>query len=81
MNERFDEFASVEFVVPVGVVHLEVVELQLLLGHRRSVHRQVHVLLQVPEMFFSKGAIKITLVKCTPFLRDSLLVRLVQKKS
>ena len=48
VNERLDELAAVELVIPVRVVHLEVVELQLLLGHVAGVDRDVHVLLHVP---------------------------------
>jgi hypothetical protein len=33
MNQRFDQLATIQFVVVVGVVHFEVVELQLLLRH------------------------------------------------
>jgi hypothetical protein len=31
MDERFDEFNTIQFVVVVGVVHFKIVELQLLL--------------------------------------------------
>ena len=48
VNERLDELASVELVVPVRVVHLEVVELQLLLRHVARVDRHLHVLLHMP---------------------------------
>ena len=48
MDERLDELAAVELVVAVGVVHLEVVELQLLLGHVARVDRHLHVVLHVP---------------------------------
>lgn len=48
MDERLDELATVELIVAVGVVHFEVVELKLLLGHIRRVDRDVHVLLHVP---------------------------------
>ncbi len=49
VNERLDEFASVELVVAVCVVHLEVVELQLLLRHVGRVDWNVHVFLHVPR--------------------------------
>ena len=48
MDEGFDEFTAVQFVVAVGVVHLEVVELELLLRHVACVDRHIHVLLHVP---------------------------------
>ena len=48
MDERLDEFAAVQLVVAVGVVHLEVVKLELLLRHVGGVDRNVHVLLHVP---------------------------------
>merc|ERR1719290_358712 len=50
MNEGFDQFAAIKLVVAVRVVHLEVVELKLLLGHFAGVNRYVHVLLHV--LFF-----------------------------
>lgn len=49
VDERLDELTAVQLVVPVGVVHLEVVELELLLRHVAGVDRHVHVLLHVPE--------------------------------
>ena len=49
VDEGLDELAAVQLVVAVGVVHLEVVELKLLLRHRRRVDRHVHVLLHVPK--------------------------------
>ena len=49
VDERLDQLAAVQLVVAVGVVHLEVVELKLLLGHGRRVDGHVHVLLHVPE--------------------------------
>lgn len=33
MDQRFDQLASVQFVIVVGVVHFKIVELKLLLGH------------------------------------------------
>ncbi len=50
MNKRFDEFTAVELVIAVGIVHLEVVELQLLLGHVRRVDWYVHVFFHVPRI-------------------------------
>lgn len=44
VDERFDQLAPVQFVVVVRVVHLEVVELQLLFAHLAGVDRHIHVL-------------------------------------
>ncbi len=49
VDERLDEFTAVEFVVAIGVVHFEVVELELLLRHVAGVDRDVHVFLHMPE--------------------------------
>ncbi len=49
MNERFDQLASVKLVVPVRVVHLEVVKLQLLLRHVAGVNGHFHVVLHVSK--------------------------------
>lgn len=47
MDERLDQFAAVQLVVAISVVHLEVVKLQLLLGHVGGVDGHLHVLLHV----------------------------------
>lgn len=47
MYQALDELTPVQLVVVVGVVHLEVVELELLLRHLARVNRNVHVLLDV----------------------------------
>jgi hypothetical protein len=45
MNQRFDQLAPVQLVVIIGIVHLEVVELQLLLGHFARINvRHLHML-------------------------------------
>lgn len=44
VDERFDQLASVQFVVVVRVMHLEVVELQLLFAHLAGVDWHIHVL-------------------------------------
>lgn len=44
MDQRLDQLTAVQFVIVIGVVHLEVVELQLLLGHFAGVQRHFHVL-------------------------------------
>lgn len=44
VDQGLDQLAAVQFVVIVGVVHLEVVELQLLLGHFAGVQGHFHVL-------------------------------------
>lgn len=43
MNQRLDEFTSVQFVVVVSVVHFEVVELEFLVGHFACINWNVHV--------------------------------------
>ncbi len=48
VDKRLNKFTTVELVVAVGVMHLEVVELQLLLGHVRRIDRNVHVFFHVP---------------------------------
>lgn len=50
MDQRLDQLASVQLVVVVRVVHLEVVELQLLFAHFARVDRHVHVLGNVPKI-------------------------------
>lgn len=49
MDQRLDQFAAVQLVVVVRVVHLEVVELQLSLGHLARIDGHLHVLLDVTE--------------------------------
>ena len=49
MNERFDEFTAIKFVVAIGIVHFEIMELELLLRHVARVDRHVHVFLHMPE--------------------------------
>ena len=45
VDETLDQLAPVQLVVVVRVVHLEVVELELLFGHVGGVHRDLHVVL------------------------------------
>lgn len=47
MDQRFDQLAPIQLVVVVGVVHLEVVELQFLFAHFARIDRDVHVLSNV----------------------------------
>lgn len=47
MDQRFDQLAPIQLVVVVGVVHLEVVELQFLFTHFARIDRDVHVLSNV----------------------------------
>ncbi len=48
MRDRLDQFHAVESAVLVEVVHVEIVELQLLRGHiRRGIHFPVEMLLDV----------------------------------
>lgn len=44
MDKGFDQFAAVQFVVAVVVVHFEVMELQFLIAHIARVNWNVHVL-------------------------------------
>lgn len=44
MDKRFDQLATVQFIVVVGVVHLEVVELQFLFSHFAGVQWDFHML-------------------------------------
>jgi len=50
MDQRFDQLAAVQLVVVVRVVHLEVVELQLSLGHLARIDWHLHVFLDVTEI-------------------------------
>lgn len=52
MDERLDQFASVQFVVVVRVVHFEVMELQLLLAHLARINGHLGVFLDVPRKRF-----------------------------
>jgi len=45
--ETLDQLAPIQLVVPISVVHLEVVELQLLVRHLGGVHGHIQVLLHV----------------------------------
>lgn len=47
VNQGLDQFTSVQLVVVVSVVHLEVMELQLLIGHLAGIDWNVHVLSDV----------------------------------
>lgn len=53
MDERLDQFASVQFVVVIRVVHLKVMELQLLLAHLARVDGHLGVFLDVPRKQFT----------------------------
>lgn len=44
MDQGFDQFTAIQFIVIVGVVHFEVVELQLLFAHFARVDRHLQVL-------------------------------------
>lgn len=48
MNERLDQFASIQFVVIIGIMHLKVMELQFLLRHLARVDRNVHMFGDMP---------------------------------
>jgi len=45
--ETLDQLAPIQLVVTISVMHLEVVELQLLVGHLGGVHGNIQVLLHV----------------------------------
>ena len=49
--EALDQLAPIQLVVPISVVHLEVVELQLLVRHLGGVHGDIQVLLHVPRYY------------------------------
>merc|ERR1719462_716012 len=46
MDQRLDQSKTVELVVAIGVMHLEIVKLQLLFGHFRGVD-MLHMFLQM----------------------------------
>lgn len=48
VNQRFDQLTAVQLVIVVGIVHLEVVELQLLLGHLARIERHIQMLGNMP---------------------------------
>ena len=50
MNETLHQLTAVKLVVVVRVMHLEEMELKLLLWHIGCVNRNIHVLLDVPKM-------------------------------
>lgn len=50
VNQRLDQFTTVQLVVVVSVVHLEVMELQLLVRHLAGVDWNVHVLSNVTKI-------------------------------
>lgn len=50
VDEGLDQFAAIQLVVVVSVVHLEVVELKLLLRHLAGIHGDPHMLTNVPGM-------------------------------
>lgn len=49
MDQRFDQFATVQFVVVVGIVHFEVVELQFLFTHFTCIDWNFHMFLDMSE--------------------------------
>jgi hypothetical protein len=50
VNQTFDQLTAVQFVVVVSVVHFEIMELQLLLGHFARIDRHLHVLSNVTKI-------------------------------
>ena len=49
VDERLDQLAAIQLTIQVHIMHAEIVKHQLLLGHGRDIHGNVHVLLHVPE--------------------------------
>ena len=45
VDETLNQLAPIQLAILVSIVHLEIVELHLLLGHVRCVHGDLHVLL------------------------------------
>jgi hypothetical protein len=48
VNEGLDELTTVQFIIIIRIVHLEVVKLELLLRHLRRVDGNVHMVLDMP---------------------------------
>lgn len=48
MDQRFDQFTAVQFVIAIRVMHLKVMELQLLFAHLARVYGHLSVLRNVP---------------------------------
>ena len=53
MYERFDELATVEFIIIIGVVHFEVMKLQFLIGHFSRVQSGYFQMLRNVKFLFS----------------------------
>lgn len=49
MNKRLDQLASIQFVVVIGIVHFEIMELKFLITHFASVYGNIHVLSNVTK--------------------------------
>lgn len=47
VDQRFDQFTAIQFVVVVRIMHFKVMELQLSLGHFARIDGHLHVLLDV----------------------------------
>ena len=48
--KTLDQLTTIQLVVAISVVHLEVVELQLLVRHLGGVHGHIQVFLHVPVL-------------------------------
>lgn len=50
MNKRLDQLASIQFVVVIGIVHFEIMELKFLITHFASVDGDIHMLSNVAKI-------------------------------
>lgn len=48
VDERFDQFTAVQFIILVSVMHLKIVKLQLLFAHFASIDWHLSMLLDMP---------------------------------
>ena len=49
MDQRLDQLTTIQFAIPVHIMHTEIVKCQLLFRHGGEIHWNVHVLLQVSK--------------------------------
>ncbi|MPC48967.1 hypothetical protein E2C01_042753 [Portunus trituberculatus] len=62
MEERFDEFLAIQLVVVICIMHLEVMELQLLVRHASSVNGHLQMVLDVVTLTTQVRVVQYTLV-------------------
>lgn len=74
VDERLDQLAPVKFIVVVRIVHLEVVELQLLFAHLAGVDRHIHVLGNV--LLLVLNIVRVQHLLGLPMVRLLLLLRM-----